>query len=213
LFKKLAVLLLVPMLGCAASPERVYLNTKDKVVKIGMMMERKTAKGTTKGEGICSGVFIDDMGTVLTCAHCLSHIEITKIFVKTDDGQVSRAIPAIIDKKRDLALLVTLFTNTPYMKLGKEVVRGQEVVSFGSGFGLQHTMTVGYVSNLINEGLSYIFHSAFILPGNSGGPLVDLHGKLVGLNEASLMMNFLVPAAGYYIAIDLPVIKAFLGVK
>jgi serine protease Do len=208
--KKLLALLIVPMLGCAASPERVYDRTKDKVVKIGMMIEKQTKHGLLKGEGICSGSFIDSDGTVLTCAHCFEHEDIKKIFVKMDNGKVSPAFVHVIDKEHDLALLTTLFYHTPYFKLGEDVKRGQEVMAFGSGFGMQHSMNVGYVSNLIVAGLSYVFHSAFILPGNSGGPLVDLHGRLVGVNEASLMMNFLVPAAGYYLAIDLETIKTFL---
>ena len=214
MLKKLLALLIVPILGCAASPEKVYTHTKDKVVKIGMILDKANKEGKLEHwKGSCSGAFISHSGLVLTCAHCFSDPGITKIFIKTDDGRVSQGFVLKIDTKQDLALVQSFFLYTPYFDLGKEVIRGQKVMSFGSSLGMQHTMTVGYVSNLSTDGLQYIFHTAFILPGNSGGPLVDEHGHLVGVNEANLMLNFLVPAAGYYLAIDLPVVKAFLGIK
>lgn len=204
--KLISLLLLLPVIACASNPEKIYENSKDKVVKIGMVL----ADGR---EGSCSGAFIDTVGTVLTCAHCLSHKEIRKVFVKKDNGEVKQAVAAIIDTKHDLALLVTMFNHTSYFKLGKQVKRGQEVIALGSPLGQQHNISVGYVENLGKDVMAYVIHSAFILPGNSGGPLVNLKGELIGVNKATVMLNFLVPAAGYYIAIDVSEVRNLLGVK
>jgi len=207
LIKKLLLLLLVTTTVCASREENIYQSSKDKVVKIGMVL----ADGR---HGVCSGAYIDSFGTVLTCAHCIEHEGITKLFVKNESGEYGLGVVSKVDVAHDLALIVTLPKKaTPYFKFGKPVVPGQEVIAFGSPLGQQHTMSVGYVENLSHDIISYVIHSAFILPGNSGGPLVNIHGELVGVNEATVMLNFLVPAAGYYVAISISDVKGFLEAK
>lgn len=198
--------LFLSQLGCATSLERLVERSQDKVVKIGVVL----ADGHG-GSG--SGVFIDSRGTVLTCAHVVDHIAVTKIFVKLEDGKFYYGVITKLDKKRDLALVKVELTHTPYVKLGPPVIRGQQVLAFGSPLGLVHSTSIGYVENLIKRGLTYIVHGANILPGSSGGPLLDTKGRLVGINEAMLMLNPLVPAPGYYIAIDVEEIESFLRSK
>lgn len=213
---KISSLLLVGILTtvCSASPESVYKHVHNKVVKVGIVVEKNDNGEVVYGHGVCSGLFIDNNGTVLTCAHCLEHHNLTKIFVKKDDELVTQnVVPLKIDADLDLALLATDFKHTPCFKLGKQAKRGQEVMSFGSGLDLQHTMSVGYVSNLLKYTVTYVLHGAFVVPGNSGGPLMNLHGRLVGVNEAILMLNPFVPAPGYCIAIDVTTIKKFLESK
>lgn len=191
----------------ATGIERVVRETDPKVVKIGMVGK--------DGSGSCSGAFITPTGVVLTCAHCFTHEGFTKIFVKTNDGKVYRAVPLKIDQKNDLALLVTPnFGPFPYFELGHEPIRGQQVLSFGSPLGLQHTISVGWVENILAEENRLIFHSAFINPGNSGGPLVDMTGRLIGVNEAMVVSGFMQLAHGLYIAINIETVKEFIkGVK
>ncbi len=204
--KKILFLLLVATTACATSIERLVEHTQDKVVKIGIVVP--------EGRGTGSGVFIDNHGTVLTCAHVVNHTKNGgKIFIKRNDGTVTRGTVIRINDKRDLALVATDLRNTPFMKIGYPVVRGQQVLAFGSPFGEQHSVAVGYVMNLFHKERLYVYHSAFILPGSSGGPLVDLRGRLVGLNEAMMMFSMFSPAPGYCVAIDIEEIKAFLRVE
>lgn len=178
-------------------------HTQDKVVKIGVVLD--------KGQGVGSGEFVSKEGLVLTCAHVVAHTGVRKIFVKTDDERVFKASVYKIDMEHDLALLIIDTPETfPYFTLGDKVKRGQQVVAFGSALGIQHTVTVGWVENLIERSNRYVFHSAFVNPGNSGGPLVDTNGKLVGVNEAMLMLNFIAPAPGLCVAIDIDIVKDFL---
>jgi S1-C subfamily serine protease len=178
MFKKLVVLLLTPALGCAVSIESLVRKTDPKVVKIGVVL----ADGR---HGSGSGVFIDSVGTVLTCAHVVSHTSLVKLFVKKDDEKVGTGFVIKIDVKRDLALIATDFKKTPYVKLGRPAVRGQQVVLFGSPLGIQRTITVGWIENILDEDKSIphtiVLQSAATNPGNSGGPLVNLKGRLVGL--------------------------------
>lgn len=179
----------------------VINSTSGKVVILGMV--------SAKGEGVCSGVFIDDQGTVLTCAHCFSH-PYTKIFVKNEAGRSTPGAVMAIDNKRDLALVATEWDHTPYVCLGRLPKLGDKVYSFGAPLGIQHTVSQGHVENILDKARHIIIHSAFISPGNSGGPLIDESGRLVGINEAVLMQDVFQAAQGLFIAISIEEIRRFL---
>ena len=187
-----------------ADPEALYRSTNPKVVLLHMVSNKKGSGG------VCSGAFINEEGEVLTCAHCFTTLP-DKLFVKTADGRVYRSALIRYDAKRDLALVWTGAESRPYLRLGREVKTGQRVFAFGSPLALQNTMSLGWVENKAKEGHKMIIHSAFVSPGNSGGPLVNERGQLVGVNEAILMVNFLMPAQGLFIAIDKDEVRDFLN--
>lgn len=187
--------------GYPDNPEKMYTRNSDKVVLLHMIGPKES--------GVCSGSFIDKYGLILTCAHCFEGHP-AKTFIKMESGAVVLAIPLRIDKERDLAVLWTGLDNTPFFPLGDKVRVGQRVYSFGSPVGIQSTMSIGYVENL---GKKIIIHSAFISPGNSGGPLVNEDGQLVGVNEATIMVNVFMPAQGLFIAINSNQIKDFLDMR
>jgi serine protease Do len=201
--KKTLLLLFIAAMGCATSLERLIERTEDKVVKVGIV------RGDGhRGSG--SGAFIDDNGTVLTCAHVTRQTENGKIFIKLSNGAVYRGTVIKQDFEKDLSLVSIPLHGNKFFKLGKDVVRGQQVVAFGSPFGEQHSIAVGWVMNIVESAHTYIYHSAHILPGSSGGPLSDLHGRLIGINEAMLMFSIFAPAPGYCVAINIDTIKTFL---
>ena len=201
--RKLAVLLLLSSCSFANSTERVIRQTEPKVVKIGIVAER--------GRGTCSGAFITSSGVVLTCAHCFAQPNIRKVFIKTDANVAYPAALLAIDPSRDLALIVPNSEGPfPYLKLGDEPVRGQKVVAFGSPLGMQGFATIGWVSNLIKNIHTFIFHTASINPCNSGSPLVDLSGHLVGVNEATISYGIFERAEGMNVAISVSTVKEFL---
>jgi serine protease Do len=211
MINRLALFLLIPTLGCAMSVETVVEHSADKVVKVGIIL----ADGR---HAVCSGAYIDQYGTVLTCAHCLSHAGIVKVFIKNENEDVVPAIAYRLDKKADLALILTdPKSKTSFFRMGRPVKRGQEVVLCGSPLGMQHTVSIGYIENFRKdiEGIdhSVIVDSAATNPGNSGGPLVDLAGRLVGVGEGELMSNPFVPAQGLGFAVSLETIKSFLEGK
>lgn len=188
----------------ASTIEDVIGQSKDKVVKVGVVFK--------KGGGTGSGAFIARYGLVLTCAHVVSDENLRKVFVKLEDGSVYRAEVVRLDKVRDLALLypIGLHKDVPYFKFGRSVHIGQQVLSFGSPLGLQGTISVGWIENITWFKHTVIFHSAFINPGSSGGPLVNLKGELVGVNFGIAMLNFFQLANGLYEATDIETVKSFL---
>lgn len=184
-----------------ADLEKVIKETDPKVVKIGIV--------TSKSEGVCSGSFISSTGIVLTCAQCFAHGDIKKVFIKTSDGRAFPAAPLLIDGERDLALVVPDGTGPfPYFRFGPEPEKGQQVISFGSPLGIQGVSTIGWVDKVVKQA-KIILHSAFISPGNSGGPLVDMKGRLIGVNEAMIGYGTQI-AQGMYVAIDIISVKEFL---
>lgn len=190
----------VVSLGQMSPLETLIKTTQPKVVKIGLVLK--------KGQSSCSGAIINRNGLVLTCAHCFEDKEIKKVFIKTEDEKFYRAYLVAIDRKTDLALIAPdTHTTFSFFKLGDVPIRGQQVLSFGSPLGIQHCVSIGWVSNLLG---SKVLHSAFISPGNSGGPLVNTRGELVGLNQAMLNYGLFQKAHGIYSAIGVEDINNFI---
>nr|WP_320132817.1 trypsin-like peptidase domain-containing protein [uncultured Holophaga sp.] len=148
-------------------------------------------------QGAGSGVIISPDGEILTNHHVIEGIRggEAKIEVKTADG---RSYPATIlgkDKELDVALLKIDAHHLPYAELGdSEAARiGEWVVAIGNPLGLDHTVTQGIISakgrsgRLLGAGSgleSFIQTDAAINRGNSGGPLLNLHGQVIGINTA-----------------------------
>ncbi|MDR2725939.1 MAG: trypsin-like peptidase domain-containing protein, partial [Candidatus Adiutrix sp.] len=142
----------------------------------------------TKGQG--SGFIFDKEGYVITNNHVVDGAE--EIMVKLSGGE---EIPAEIigsDPKTDLALLKLKKAGTyPFLVLGdsQKVNIGDWVVAIGNPFGLDHTVTAGILSarsRSLGAGPydDFLQTDAAINLGNSGGPLLNLAGEVIGINTA-----------------------------
>jgi Do/DeqQ family serine protease len=144
-------------------------------------------------EAVGSGVIVDARrGYVLTNSHVVDNA--TKIEVTTKDN---RRFPATLigrDPATDIALLQIPAENLTAVPMGdsSRLQVGDFVLAVGNPFGVGQTVTSGIVSALGRTGLGiedyedFIQTDASINPGNSGGALVDLQGRLVGINTAIL---------------------------
>ena len=154
-----------------------------------------------------SGVVIDSRGFILTNEHVVSgEGELT---VRSWDGKIWPARPVEKEKGADIAPLKIEGSDLRAMRRGNsDSIRvGHWVLAIGSPFGLTQTVSAGIVSAVGRSDLgllpyeSFIQTDASINQGNSGGPLVDLEGRLVGINTAvfsspgggSLGIGFAVP--------------------
>lgn len=144
-----------------------------------------------KGEG--SGVIIDaKKGYVVTNNHVIDNAD--KITVKLEDGREFKAKLVGADPMSDVALIqLENPKNLTEIKIAdSDKLRvGDFTVAIGNPFGLGQTVTSGIVSALgrstgdIDEGYeSYIQTDAAVNRGNSGGPLINLNGELIGINTA-----------------------------
>jgi len=160
-----------------------------------------------RGPGGGSGLVIAPDGYVLTNAHVVDGA--TEVEVAFAEGATYRAPVVGTDAATDLALVRVLGPSLPAAELGdSDALRvGQLVIAIGDPLGLQSTVTTGVVSALgrslrAKDGRiieNVIQTDAALNPGNSGGPLVDTHGKVVGVNTAISAMAqgiaFAIPAA------------------
>src|SRR6266404_5907467 len=138
-----------------------------------------------------SGVIVDKRGYILTNNHVVE--QATKIQVQLN-GETTRYAAKVIgvDEDTDLAVIkIDANKELPTAKLGNSdgVQVGDWVLAIGSPFGLQATVTAGIVSAKDRGGIGRQFQrflqtDAEINTGNSGGPLVDLAGQVIGINTA-----------------------------
>jgi len=142
--------------------------------------------------GLGSGVLLDKEGHILTNNHVVADVD--KVTVKLADDRSFEAKVVGTDDKTDLAVIQIKDPpeNLPVAVLGdsEELRIGQWVLAIGNPMGLSHTVSAGIVSAKGRSGLgvaryeSMIQTDAAINRGNSGGPLVNLRGEVVGINAA-----------------------------
>ena len=132
-----------------------------------------------------TGCIIDKNGTILTSAHVLD--EGNDIIVTINNGEDYKAeVIKKLGKKKDVALLKI---STPYelktVKLGdsSKIKVGEKVFALGNPFGFRGTITQGIISR-IDYVRNRIQTDAAINPGSSGGPLVNINGEVIGINQA-----------------------------
>jgi serine protease Do len=176
-------------------PAVVNINTEQVIQGIPDPFEEffglRRAPRTYKQASLGSGFIIDPQGLVLTNYHVVE--KASRINVKLDSGRVLDARVVGTDPQTDLAVLKIHASNVPYLRLAdsNRAEVGDWVLAFGSPFGLQKTMTAGIISakgRVIGAGPydNFLQTDAAINRGNSGGPLVNLQGEVVGINTLIL---------------------------
>jgi Do/DeqQ family serine protease len=144
-------------------------------------------------QSIGSGVIVDaDDGLIMTNHHVVQNA--ASIVVTLTDRRQLDATVVGSDEGTDIALLHVDASNLTALSFGDsdELEVGDFVIAIGNPFGLGQTATTGIVSALGRSGVSaegyenFIQTDASINPGSSGGPLVDTHGHLMGVNTAIL---------------------------
>ena len=181
---------------------------------------RDTAR-IVRQHAIGAGVIVDPDGYIITNAHVVEGAQRIRVILPSPPadspldtqpihaGQILDASLLGKHKQSDLALLKVEATHLPTVPLRDDVrVRqGQLVFAIGSPEGLRNSVTMGVVSSVArqtdpDDPRVYIQTDAALNPGNSGGPLVDIDGNLVGINTLMLSegggsegLGFAIPAA------------------
>jgi serine protease Do len=168
-----------------------------------------------------TGIIVDSDGYIMTNAHVVEGAQRIRVILPPPEadstlglqpihaGQILEATLLGAHKESDLALLKVEATHLPTLPLRSDlrVRQGELVFAIGSPEGLRGSVTMGVVSSVARQldadnPMVYIQTDAALNPGNSGGPLVDIDGNVVGINTLMLSegggsegLGFAIPAA------------------
>ena len=144
------------------------------------------AERAPPSRGVGSGFIVSADGYVLTNAHVVA--DASEVTVKLTDRREFIAKVIGVDKRSDVALIKIAATGLPTVRFGdSERLRpGQWVIAIGSPFGFENSVTAGVVSAtarpLDETYVPFIQTDAAVNPGNSGGPLFNVDGEVIGIN-------------------------------
>lgn len=163
-----------------------------------------------------SGVIVNTDGGVLTSYHVVA--DVSSLYVGLSDGRQFEARLTGRDPETDLAYLRVDAKDLPSMEIASSdsLAVGQTVLAIGNPFGVGQTVTSGIISALGRHGLGlnsyedFIQTDAAINQGNSGGALVDLSGRLIGINSAIFVPEMSEGFVGIGFAIPSRIIEAVL---
>ena len=187
---------------------QVYKNTKDSIVNIRtkktvtvntynpleeLLFGRSGGVEKRESGALGSGFVVSEDGYIITNNHVVSNAD--EIFVKFSDGREYRTKLIGTSPEVDIAVL-KIEANEKFKPLefsdSDKIEIGQWSIAFGNPMGLNDSMTVGVISAAgrsslgIEEIENFIQTDAAINQGNSGGPLIDINGKVIGVNTAIL---------------------------
>ena len=177
--------------GGGLSPAQVYAANVGSVVGISSTIQTNSFYGTSSGTATGSGFILTEDGYVITNCHVIDGA--TAVSVTTHDGTEYPAQIIGSDATNDVAVLKVEATGLQAVTLGSSdsLITGDMVVAIGNPLGtLSATQTVGYVSgkdrDVTTDGsiISMIQTDAAINSGNSGGPLFNTNGEVVGITTA-----------------------------
>ncbi len=154
---------------------------------------RKGEQGSSQGEerprGLGSGFILSTDGFVMTNAHVVEGAD--EVYVTLTDKREFKAKVVGEDKRTDVAVLKIDAAKLPAVVVGdvNRLKVGEWVMAIGTPFGLENTVTAGIVSAKARdtgEEIRFIQTDVAVNPGNSGGPLINMRGEVVGINSQIL---------------------------
>jgi len=205
------ILLFVPFNISATENENVLVEARDdlkfesviervkKSVVLLSMNPNVDPETEPKKSGLCSGVVVDDIGHVLTNFHCVYKSNYIRLYYYDEDDWQNYEVNVIgLDPLADLALLKVLGKEEPIPHLefaedAGKIKSGTDVFALGHPMGMAWTVTKGIISSTERYSrhpfIKALQTDAAINKGNSGGPLLNMKGEIVGINALIVSKN------------------------
>ena len=190
-----------------AQDEKVNISVYERINPAIVSIDAQLPDGVSAG----TGCIVSKNGLILTGSHVVEDAQ--KVDVTTSSGHVYPAkVVAVLENNRDLALL-KINPKLPLrtVKLGdsQEIKVGQRVLAIGNPFGFSGTLTQGIISR-IDYVKKRIQTDAAINPGCSGGPLLNLAGEVIGINQSIYNPDHNISNIGIGFAIPVNDAKKFI---
>ncbi|QJE01503.1 Do family serine endopeptidase [Massilia forsythiae] len=155
--------------------------------------------------GVGSGFIISEDGYVLTNAHVVEGAD--EVTVTLTDRREFKAKVLGADRRSDVALLKVEGRNLPFVRTGdsNKIRVGEWVIAIGSPFNLENTVTAGIISAKqrdTGEYLPLIQSDVAVNPGNSGGPLINMRGEVIGINSQIATLSGAYNGISFAVPID-----------
>ena len=165
----------------ASSEENSFTKIYERITPAIVAIDAQLDEGVSSG----TGCVIDSSGAILTSSHVINKAK--NIEVTTANGQSYKGeVLAVLKDKNDLAIIkINPKKPLPVISFGnsENVKVGQRVLAIGNPFGFRGTLTTGIISR-IDYQRKKIQTDAAINPGCSGGPLLNLDGQVIGINQS-----------------------------
>ncbi len=198
----------VPLNSLSNALQQISKRVGPAVVKIEVVGTFDTQRTTTANKSARpqratgSGVIVDANGYIITNHHVVAGAKQVKVILEARDAKarsiLKRRIVTIAqvvgtDHETDLAVLKIEGKRYPHLSLtdSDTIRQGQLVLAFGSPHGLRNSVSMGVISAQARQlqpehPVVFIQSDVAVNPGNSGGPLVDIRGRVVGINSVIL---------------------------
>jgi serine protease Do len=174
--------------GISGFPGFPQVDPNDPFYEFFRRFQIPAPQGNVPTQGFGSGFIINPDGIILTNAHVVENAD--RVTVKLTDKREFKAKVLGLDKVSDVAVLKIDADNLPTVKIGdpQHARVGEWVIAIGAPFGFENSVTAGIISaksrSLPDEGyVPFLQTDVAVNPGNSGGPLFDTSGEVIGINS------------------------------
>jgi S1-C subfamily serine protease len=206
--------------GAGETPAALFKRLAPAVVSVSVGL--LAAGETEEMQGGGTGFLIDQNGTIVTNHHVIADAK--KVRIKFMSGALFDDVDLLVeDGAADLALLRVALdkpkegerVKVEPLPLGdsEAILVGERAISIGNPLGLEHTLTDGLISaRRVYQGRQWIQTSVPVSPGNSGGPLFDMRGRVIGVTTAQIR-GFMGSAQNLNLAVPVNVLKRMLRLE
>ena len=192
--------------------ETIIKKTKESVILLIASTEKEPNSTNPEANAICSGAVVGEKAHIITNFHCVYNQKYLRAFYWDEDDWNEHEVNVIgLDPLADLALLEVIGKNTqaPSLKFADNVTVGEDVFALGHPMGMTWTVTKGIISSderyARHPYVKSVQTDAAINKGNSGGPLLNMKGEIVGIN--ALIVSKISENAGIAMAIRGDIVK------
>jgi serine protease Do len=182
-----AILFSIPSFSKAASAVPIDFAADEKITMEVYRAANPAVVTIKTATSTGSGSIISPDGLVITNEHVIRDAKNGVVRIINNDGKTYNGQVLTIDRKNDLALVrINSSDRFPTLTFAdrENILVGQKVFAIGSPFGLSGTLTTGILSRVATDG--DLQTDARLNPGNSGGPLLNSRGEMIGVNKAIL---------------------------